>query len=90
MYTIHYHEDVVSVDIPKLGGRERKLIKNAIEKKLLEIPEVFGVPLRGSLAGYRKLRVGNYRIVFKIIGDRVNILLIEHRSVAYGKISKRI
>lgn len=89
MYTIYYHAGVVSVDIPKLGGGEKRLIRNAIERKLMEAPEIFGVPLRGDLAGFRKLRVGDYRIVFTIKGGRVMVFLIEHRSVVYAKMGKR-
>ena len=87
-YIIKYHEDVIS-DIKKIGGPEKKYIKKAIEEKLVSRPEVFGKPLRKSLKNYRKLRVGDYRVVFRIENEKVIIFAILHRSVVYEKISKR-
>jgi len=90
MYTFHYHPSVIKIDIPKLGGKEKKMIKSAIEKKLTDRPDLFGIPLRADLSGLRKLRVANHRILFRIDGKKVKIFLIEHRAVAYIKIYKRI
>lgn len=89
MFTIKYHYLVVTHDIPKLGTDIRKRISASIEQKLAVHPEIFGIPLRRSLKGYRKLRVGDYRVVFKIERSTVSILLIEHRSVAYKEMHKR-
>jgi len=41
-------------------------IQSAIEKRLLTDPVKFGIPLRSTLRGYRKLRVGDYRVIYKI------------------------
>ncbi len=89
-FQVSYHELVVSDDLPKLDGRLKKRIRHAIEIRLMTQPELYGAPLRRSLAGYRKLRVGDYRIVFKIISAKVKILIIEHRSVAYEKVLWRL
>jgi len=89
-FTIIYHEDVVSEDIPKLVSAWKNNIRVAIEGKLTIEPETFGKPLRRSLRGYRRLRVGDYRVVFRIERKTVKILLIEHRSVVYKIIDKRI
>ena len=53
-------------------------------------PDVFGIPLRRSLKGHRKLRVGDYRIVFRIEKKTVLILAILHRSVVYQRTSRRV
>ncbi|MDP3792165.1 MAG: type II toxin-antitoxin system RelE/ParE family toxin [bacterium] len=45
--------------------------------------------MRRSLKGYRKLRVGDYRVIFKIEQKTVKVLIIGHGSVVYDKISKR-
>jgi len=90
MYTIGYHPSVVSRDIPALGTAERIRIKKAIEAKLTQQPALFGVPLRQSLKGYYKLRVGSYRIIFRIEHRRVLIFLIAHRSRAYEAIESRL
>jgi len=39
---------------------------------------------------YKKLRVSDYRVVFKIEGTIIKILAISHRSNVYAKIKKRI
>ncbi|MDO8474475.1 MAG: type II toxin-antitoxin system RelE/ParE family toxin [bacterium] len=89
-FEIRYHEDVLREDMPKISKDWQNSIKRAIEEKLTHQPEVFGRPLRHSLKGYRKLRVGDYRVVFRIESSIVKILLIQHRSVAYKSVLKRI
>jgi mRNA interferase RelE/StbE len=82
-FVIIYHKEVVAKDIPSLSSVDKRRIKTAIEQKLMTRPEIFGRPLRRSLKGYRKLRVGDFRIVFVIRGNLVKILVIEHRSIVY-------
>lgn len=89
-FEIRYHELVIKEDIPKLATQSREQVKKAIEKKLFDSPEKFGKPLRRSLKGYRKLRVGDFRIVFRIEDKTVKILAILHRSVVYKNVKKRI
>lgn len=72
-----------------MGATEEKRIKEAIEQKLTTRPEDFGVPLRRSIKGFRKLRVGSFRIVFKISDPVIYILTIQHRSVVYQTAKKR-
>ncbi|MDD4351739.1 MAG: type II toxin-antitoxin system RelE/ParE family toxin [Candidatus Gracilibacteria bacterium] len=87
-YIIQYHQDVIEIDIPKLSSANKTRIRKSIEDKLESNPETFGKPLRRSLKGYRKLRVGDYRVVFRIEGKNVKILAIKHRSVVYKKNNK--
>ena len=89
-FTIKYHEKVIADDIPKLSTADKRRIKLAIEQKLTSEPEIFGVPLRRSLKGYRKLRVGDYRIIFQIENTVIKILVIQHRSVIYKNTDKRL
>jgi mRNA interferase RelE/StbE len=89
-YRILYQARVVSDDISTLSVTDAKRIKRAIENKLTRQPETFGRPLRRSLKGYRKLRVGDFRIVFKITSGTVLILAILHRSIIYKEITKRV
>lgn len=88
-FDIAYHELVVKDDIPRLSTADKIRVKKAIEKKLITEPEAFGKPLRRSLKGYRKLRIGDYRVIFRIEGEKVKIFLIAHRSVVYQMMSKR-
>ena len=52
-------------------------------------PQQYGEPLRKTLKGYWKLRVGDYRVVFKVVGAEVRILGIGHRKHVYDAITKR-
>lgn len=88
-YVIVYHKIVVEEDIPNLSRIWKVKIRAAIESKLTSHPEVYGRPLRRSLKGYRKLRVGDYRVVFRTTGSVVLILAILHRSVVYKLMEKR-
>lgn len=89
MYVVVYHDSVVTDDIPKLSSTWKQKIQKSIEAKLQTRPDFYGKPLRRSLRGYRKLRVGDYRVIFKIEQKTVKILMIEHRSVVYAKVKKR-
>lgn len=82
-YQIIYHELVVKKDIPKLDNKIKEVVKMAIENKLEIDPLTFGLPLRRSLKGYRKLRVGDYRIIFRIEKNKIKIFAIMHRSIIY-------
>ncbi len=84
-FTILYNPKVVRDDIPALSSVNRDRICEAIENKLMVSPEQYAKPLRRSLRGYRKLRVGDYRIIFRIQEDNIIIVGILHRSIAYEK-----
>lgn len=81
-FEIQYAESVKK-DRPKLPKKIQWQIQKEIERKLITAPEIFGKPLRKSLKGYRKLRVGDYRIIFRIEENVVKIFKIGHRSVIY-------
>lgn len=83
IFKIQYAEAVVREDIPQLSKEMKVRIRKAIEEKLTTHPEQFGKPLRRSLRGYRKLRVGDYRVIFRIEGPYVKVFRIQHRSVVY-------
>ena len=44
----------------------RNQLRKVLEKKLAVDPEGYGLPLRGSLAGYWKHQFGNHRVVYRI------------------------
>lgn len=89
-FTLQYHDAVIRDDIPRLAKTWRARVQSAIEEKLTTHPDVYGKPLRRSLKGYRKLRVGDYRVVFRISGVHVKIFAIEHRSVVYEVVEARV
>ena len=84
-YRIDYLESVVEKDIPKLSKTAKQQIRRAIEQKLTVHPVELGKPLRYSLKGARRLRVGGYRVIYRIEPpDAVLILKIGHRREVYG------
>ncbi len=89
MFEISYHYKIPD-DISRLASADSKAIKKAIEEKLATSPEFFGKPLQFSLKGMRSMRVGDYRVIFKLSKTLVHIVLIEHRSVVYKNLPKRL
>ena len=89
MYKLIYHPDVKKIDLPKIDNQTKTMIKRAIEERLASQPETYGKPLQRTLKGYWKLRVGDFRGVFKIIGDEILILAIMHRKNIYSQVKKR-
>jgi len=73
------------VDIPALPSTARVMIKRAIEERLTIDPIGFGKPLRYSLKGHRRLRVSDYRIVYRIDVSihTVLVVAIKHRKEVY-------
>jgi mRNA interferase RelE/StbE len=81
---------VVRDDIHELSVEWKSKIQKAIEERLTTQPETYGKPLRRSLKGYRKLRVGDYRVICLLEKNIVKILVIQQRSIVYDRINKRI
>jgi mRNA interferase RelE/StbE len=84
VWTIEYAESAVK-DIMSLDGAVKKIIKRAIEDKLMTDPLKFGLPLRRNLSGLFKLRVGNYRIIYQVKKAEVIVLVVAigHRRMIY-------
>jgi len=88
-YRLVYHPAVPEDDLPEIPANMRDRIARAIEARLTEKPEQYGSPLRGTLKGYWKLRVSDYRVVYRIVGDEIRILAIRHRRHIYEEASRR-
>lgn len=89
-YRLIYSHQATHKDIPALSQKQKVIIKKAIDTKLLTRPEIFGKPLRKSLKHFRSLRVGDYRVLFRIEENTIEILTIQHRSVAYQNAEKML
>ncbi|MBI5585107.1 MAG: type II toxin-antitoxin system RelE/ParE family toxin [Deltaproteobacteria bacterium] len=89
VFELWYHPDIKSVDIPSLDARIKKRLRKAIEARLATAPHRYGEPLRKTLHGYWKLRVGDYRVVFKIVKAEVRIFAIFHRKKVYEAVENR-
>jgi mRNA interferase RelE/StbE len=89
-FYLKYHPAVRNEDLPIIDRRMKDRIRKAIEERLQIAPHEYGDPLRKDLKGYRKLRVGDYRVVFKISESDVWILGIRHRKSIYSDITTRL
>lgn len=78
-FEIFYHPDVPRKDLAKIYHDVRGRMKMAIEQKSTISPIEFGDPLRRTLKGYWKLRVGDDRVIYKIEAAKVIILRIGRR-----------
>lgn len=85
-YQIEYLPEVIKKDIPQLPKKAKTLVQKAIEERLLIDPIGFGKPLRYSLKGHRRLRVGDYRVIYRIdaLNQLVVIIAIRHRKNIYA------
>ena len=88
-FGIRYHPEVKTSDFPQINKDVRSRIKKAIEERILTAPHEYGTPLRKTLKGYWKLRVGDYRVVYKISDKVVTILCIRHRKMVYKTANMR-
>jgi mRNA interferase RelE/StbE len=85
-YDVDYLQSVVEEDIPCLPTSAKAIIKKAIEARLTVDPIGYGKPLRYSLKGHRRLRVSDYRIIYRIepAHHKVVIVAIKHRKDVYN------
>lgn len=86
-YRIKYLDNVIVEDIPELPKTVKIRIKKAIETRLTIDPIGLGKPLRYSFSGHRRIRVGDYRIIYRIDPKKeiVTIVFIKHRKDVYDK-----
>lgn len=77
MWQIKIHRLVLEEDFKKIPSFDQKQILRTIQKKTSINPEAYGKPLRGEFGGYWRLRIGDYRIVYKILKDEVLVCVIK-------------
>ncbi|WP_277810935.1 type II toxin-antitoxin system RelE family toxin [Chromohalobacter canadensis] len=75
-WRVIYHPDVQQ-DLTRLGSAAATRILDVIEARIRDgEPEKLGKPLRGTLAGCRRIRTGNTRIVYKVDGEAIQVLIV--------------
>lgn len=77
-YRIDYKKSVAK-DLKRIGKVNAKRIMDKIDKDLVHEPDHFPA-LSGPFAGMRKYRVGDYRVIFVVLDDRVLVLRIQDRK----------
>jgi mRNA interferase RelE/StbE len=89
-YRLIYHPDVLKEDLQGIPANIRIRIRKAIETRLLKDPIMFGQPLRQSLKGHRKLRVGDWRVIYRVQHSDIVILMIGNRRDVYQEVFRRV
>ena len=74
-WVVIYHQEVEE-DLLSLGPAMARRIVKAIDAKLTQAPLDFGAALSGNLTGFRKLRVGDCRVVYRVYNNRVEVYVL--------------
>jgi mRNA interferase RelE/StbE len=82
-YNVDYKSSVQR-DLKKLPKAEARRILNQIEEELSKNADAYAV-LKGQFSGLRKYRVGDYRVIYAVLGNEVLVLRIGHRKDVYKK-----
>ncbi|OGP82996.1 MAG: addiction module toxin RelE [Deltaproteobacteria bacterium RBG_16_54_11] len=82
-YNIVYKKSVQR-DLKKVPKMEVDRILNQIEQELSKNADAYPV-LKGQFAGLRKYRIGDYRVIYAIVGDDCLVLRIGHRKEVYKR-----
>ncbi len=89
-YQVVYHPAVLAEDVSSINRNLQIRIKQAIDQRLVTEPSQHGEPLHSSLKGDWKLRVGDYRVVYKIVEQEVRVYRIDHRKEVYAISPQRL
>lgn len=80
-YSIQFKKSVEK-DLARLGKTEARQILDKIDKELSSHPDRYPA-LTGPFAGLRKMRMGDYRVIYVILDKVVLILRIGNRREVY-------
>jgi mRNA interferase RelE/StbE len=82
-YNVVYKKSVHR-DLKKLSRAEASRVLDQIEEELSKKADTYPV-LKGQFAGLRKYRIGDFRVIYALLGDDVLILRICRRRDVYKK-----
>lgn len=93
MYNVLIDELVFAEDFKRIDRRDQQKIIKTIRKKLTTEPEKYGKPLSAPLKGFWKLKVGQYRIIYKIEKAKILVWVIKvgfrRNEEVYSQVLKR-
>jgi len=93
MWSVSLHKLAVK-DLEALDVEPRRRILKAIQKKLATSPRDYGAPMRDKLFGYWKLRVDNYRVIYRMKDNILQVLVVQigirRDSEVYESLLKRL
>jgi mRNA interferase RelE/StbE len=76
VWGVIYHPDVQK-DLDLLGFVAANRILDVIEQRIINgEPDKSGKPLGASLAGCRRIRTGDTRIVYRVNGTAIQVLIV--------------
>ena len=65
-WSVHYHPSVAG-DLKAIGAAEARSIMRVIDQRISRgEPDKIGKPLSGDLAGCRRIRTGDTRIIYRV------------------------
>jgi len=82
-YTIEFSSQFEK-SMKKLKKKDKKLFEQ-IQKKLIDLvlnPDHYK-PLKNIFAGYRRIHFGSFVLIYKIEGDVVRIISLDHHNQSY-------
>ena len=84
-YRIEYSQNAIS-NIKKFPKNVQERIIRAIEERLFVSPKEVGKPLVKQWKDHRRLRVGDYRVIYKVIDEKILVFIVDvdHRKDVYG------
>ena len=86
-FIIKYSDKVIKEDIPALPKSARAIIQKAINLRLKTNPIQYGKPLQYSFRGHRRLRVSDYRIIYRVDPPLMTVFIVAigHRRDIYDE-----
>ena len=75
IWIIIYHQGVEG-DLKSIGPSVARRIMRSIDTKLTKAPLQFGAPLSGNLGNFRKLRIGDYRVVYQVVEAKITVYVL--------------
>ena len=77
MWSIQIHRLVFEEDFPTIDQAAQQRIIKAVHKKLSAAPKEYGKPLAGQGKGYWRLRVDDYRVIYQIQEEQIEVFVIK-------------
>ena len=92
-HIIYHHE--VAADLDDLGRCQARAVLNTIETRIRDgEPAKTGKPLSGVLAGCRRIRTGDVRIVYRVHAEIIEVLIVavgpRRNDEVYKTATKRV
>ena len=77
MWKVSIHRLVIDEDFKHISRHDQSIILRTIRKKLSTAPDRYGSPLRHDLKGFRKLKISDYRVVYKIEQKEIKVYVVK-------------